>query len=174
MTAFYVFLLAVGGPLLLWFAFSGDGDADGGSGEGSGPLAVIPLSTFAFVMAFYGLAGLIFGAVGVHVVLTFVLATAAGLAAGIVNSAVFAWLRRNSNSSDVTDREIEGTIGVASMPIGRRRRGKITLEIAGAREQMTASPVDGSDIAAGDDVVVVRIERGVALVAPLHNELELE
>lgn len=174
MTALYVFLLAVGGPLLVWFAFTGDGDADGFGGDSSGPLAVIPLSTVAFGMAFFGLAGLVFGATGVNALVTLVLAATAGLAAGAVNSAVFAWLRRSSSSSDVADSEIEGTIATASMPIGRNRRGKITLEIAGAREQMTASPVDDSDIAAGDDVVVVRIQKGVALVAPLHNELELE
>ncbi len=174
MTAFYIFFLAVGLPLLVWFAFAGDGDADGLGGDGSGPLAVIPLSTVAFTMAFFGLAGLVFDLGGVNAVLTLVLALAAGLAAGTVNSAVFAWLRRNSNSSDISDREIEGTIATASMPIGRKRRGKIVLEIAGAREQMTASPVDGSDISTGDHVVVVRIENGVALVAPLHSDLDLQ
>ena len=53
-------------------------------------------------------------------------------------------------------------------------RGKIILDIAGAREQMTAAPVDGSTIDTGERVVVVRIEGGVALVAPLGPTVELE
>ena len=39
---------------------------------------------------------------------------------------------------------------------------------------MTASPVDGSTIGAGERVVIVKIERGVALVAPLGPDLKLE
>jgi hypothetical protein len=39
---------------------------------------------------------------------------------------------------------------------------------------MTASPADGSSIDIGDPVVIVRIERGVALVAPIAPDLALE
>jgi len=176
MTGLYIFFLAVGGPLLVWFAFAGDADAEGfgGDADGGGPLAWIPLSTVAFVMAFFGAAGLIFDAMGTSAALTLVLAVFIAVIAGGLNSAAFAWLRRNSSSSDVSDVELEGTIGTASMPIGPGRRGKIALEIAGAREMMTASPADGSEIAPGSRVVVVGVENGVAMVAPLGPELELD
>lgn len=176
MTGLYIFSLAVGGPLLLWFAFAGDADADGfgGDADGDGPLSVIPLSSIAFVMAFFGAAGLIFDAVGTGAAVTLVVAAVVGVIAGTINSAAFAWLRRNSVSSEVSDRELEGKIGVASMPIGPGRRGKITLEIAGAREWMTAVPADDSEIDQGSRVVIVGVDKGVALVASLGPELELD
>ena len=175
MTGLYIFCLAVGGPLLIWFAFAGDADADGfgGDADGDGPLSVIPLSTIAFVLAFFGAAGLAFDVIGLGAAAAFVLAVIIGVVAGTLNSVAFAWIRRNATSSDVSDRELEGTIGTASLPIGPERRGKIVLEIAGAREWMTADPADDSEIEPGTQVVVVGVENGVAIVAPLGPELEL-
>jgi hypothetical protein len=79
--------------------------------------------------------------------------------------------------------EIVGTAGLVTLlvaiianvalPISGEHRGKITLTKAGAREQMTATPVDGSTIDPGERVVIVRVEGGVALVAPLGPDLEL-
>lgn len=171
----YVFCLAVGAPLLLWFAFAGDADGDGiGDADGDGPLAVIPLSSIAFVLAFFGLTGVVGGATGAGVALVLVFAVVVGVVAGAVNSAAFAWLRNNSNSSDISDAELEGSIANVALPITSDRRGKIIVNKAGAREQMTASPADGSTIEPGERVVIVRVERGVALVAPLGPDLELE
>ena len=175
MTGLYIFCLAVGGPLLLWFAFAGDADADGfgGDADADGPLSVIPLSTVAFVLAFFGAAGLAFDVVGMGAGAAFVLAVVVGVVAGTLNSAAFAWVRRHAASSDVSDRELEGSIATASLPIGPGRRGKIVIEIAGARESMTADPADESEIEPGAQVVVVGVENGVAIVAPLGPELEL-
>lgn len=57
----YIFCLAVGAPLLLWFAFAGDAGADGPGADASdsGPFSVISLSSVAFVLAFFGLSGVI-------------------------------------------------------------------------------------------------------------------
>jgi len=171
MTGLYVFFLAVGAPLLLWFAFAGDADADGFGGDvdADGPLSVIPLSTFAFVMAFFGLTGVLADVAGTGVLVGFILAATVGVVAGALNSAAFAWLRRNSTSSEVMDAELEGQIARVALPVSTEHRGKIVLEIAGAREQMTAAPADASTIDIGKPVVVVRVEGGVAYVAPLDD-----
>ncbi len=176
MTGLYVFFLAVGGPLLLWFAFAGDADADGfgGDADADGPLSVIPLSSIAFVMAFFGLTGLLAGATGAASGIALVVALVIGVVAGGLNSAAFSWLKRNSTSSEVMDNELEGQIAKVSLPVSTEHRGKIILEIAGAREQMTASPADGSSIDSGERVVIVKVEQGVAIVAPLGPDLELE
>ncbi|NDH11378.1 MAG: hypothetical protein EBY44_06550, partial [Actinobacteria bacterium] len=68
---------------------------------------------------------------------------------------------------------LEGMIADVALPISGEHRGKIILSKAGAREQMTATPVDGSTIDPGERVVIVRVEGGVALVAPLGPDLEL-
>lgn len=173
----YVFCLAVGAPLLLWFAFAGDADADGPGADADadgGPLSVIPLSSVAFVLTFFGLSGVIGGITDTAAILVFLFAVVVGVGAGAMNTAAFSWLRRHSNSSDVPDRDLEGSIANVALPITADRRGKIIVTKAGAREQMTASPVDGSEIDPGERVVIVRVDRGVALVAPLGPELELE
>ncbi len=175
MTGLYVFMLAAGLPLLLWFAFSG-GNADGFDvdADGDGVFSVISLATVAFVLTFFGGTGVIGGWLGTSAVVTFVLALIVGVVAGGLNSAAFAWLRRNSTSSDVSDRELEGTIARVALHVAPSQRGRIVLDIAGARSQMTASTIDDSDIEVGARVIVVGIEGGVALVTRLDPELELD
>ena len=172
----YIFCLAVGAPLLLWFAFAGDAGADGPGADASdsGPFSVISLSSVAFVLAFFGLSGVIGSATATAEVLVFVFAVVVGVVAGAINTAAFSWLRRHSNSSDVADSELEGSIADVALPISSDQRGKIIVSKAGAREQMTAAPADGSVIDPGQRVVIVSVDRGVALVAPLGPDLELE
>ena len=175
MTGLYVFMLAAGLPLLLWFAFSG-ADADGLDldADSDGVLSVIPLSTIAFVFTFFGGTGVIGGWLGTSAVVTFVLALIVGSVAGGLNSAAFTWLRRNSTSSDVSDRDLEGSIARVALDVTPDQRGRIILDIGGARSQMTAAPVDGTDIEVGARVIVVGVEGGVALVTRLDPEFELD
>ncbi|MEM9201156.1 MAG: hypothetical protein AAGC53_05835 [Actinomycetota bacterium] len=176
MTNIYLFCAAVGVPLMLWFVFAGDGDADGfGDADGGhGVLGFLPLSTVASLLAFFGLGGLLFDVTGAATTIGFVLAVIVSVAAGVINTGALRWLRHNSTSSEVMDHELQGTIANVSLPISTEHRGKIILTKAGAREQMTAAPVDGSTIDPGEKVVIVRVEGGVALVAPLGPDLELE
>lgn len=176
MTSLYLFCAAVGLPLLAWFVFAGDADADGldGGGEGDGLLGFLPLSTVASVLAFFGVGGLLFELTGAGFIVALVLAVVVAVVAGTVNTGALRWIRKNSNSSEVMDSELEGTIANVALPISSDHRGKIILTKAGAREQMTATPVDGSTIESGERVVIVRVEGGVALVAPLGPDLELE
>ncbi|HAB56676.1 MAG: hypothetical protein CL433_09250 [Acidimicrobiaceae bacterium] len=172
MTGLYLFCAAVGIPLLLWFSFAGDAEGVGDA-EADGPLAFLSLSTMSFVLGFFGLTGLLLEIVGTAGLITLLVAIITAVAAGAFNSATFRWLRRNSNSSEVMDHELEGMIANVALPISGEHRGKIILTKAGAREQMTATPVDGSTIDPGERVVIVRVEGGVALVAPLGPDLEL-
>ena len=106
--------------------------------------------------------------------MAFILAAVVSVVAGFLNSAAFSWLRRNSTSSEVADRDLEGAIARVALPVAPTQRGRIILDIAGARSQMTASPVDDTDIEVGARVIVVGIEGGVALVTRLDPELELD
>ncbi len=176
MTWLYAFMLAAGGPVLLWFVFNG-GDADleaGAEAEGLGEVfSVVPLSSLAFVATFFGAAGLVSEWIGTGAIMALVVALVVGVLAGALNSATFAYLRRSEASSDVSDRELEGSIARVSLPMSKDSRGRIVLTVAGARSQMTAAPIeDGETIEAGARVIVVSVEGGVALVARLDPELE--
>jgi len=177
MSGIYIFFLAVGAPLLVWMAFSGDADGGDGLGidvDGDGPLLPVPVSAIAFFMATFGFIGVAGGWASVGAVTLLITAAVVAVLAGLASSRAFAWLRATSSSSDVTDAELEGKIAKVALPVSREHRGKIIVDVAGAREQMTASPADGSSIDAGERVVIVRVEAGVALVAPLGPGLELE
>lgn len=175
MTNLYLFCAAVGVPLLVWFVFAGDGgDGFGDADGGDGILGFLPLSTIASLLGFFGLGGLLFDATGAAGVVAFVLAVVVGVVAGAINTGALRWIRNNSTSSEVMDHELQGMIASVSLPISSDHRGKIILTKAGAREQMTAAPVDGSTIDSGERVVIVRVEGGVALVHPLGPDLELD
>ncbi len=180
MTNLYLFCAAVGVPLLLWFAFAGDAEAGEGLGEvdggtdGGGIFGFLSFTSLSFLLAFFGLTGLALELTGAATIVAFVFAVVLGTASAVTNSALLRWVRRNSNSSEVMDHELEGTIANVALPISTEHRGKIILTKAGAREQMTAAPVDGSTIDSGERVVIVRVEGGVALVTPLGPGLELD
>ncbi len=176
MTPLYVFCAAVGVPLLLWFAFVGDADGlgDGGvdAGDGGeGPLSIIPLSTPAFVVAFFGVTGLVAGWIGVSAGAALVAAVVVGLVAGGLNSAAFAWLRRNSVSTDLAPAEIEGRFARVTVPVSRSRRGRIVVELAGQPRTFTARAADDDGLEAGERVIVVGFDGPVALVVRAAPEL---
>ena len=176
MSGIYIFFLAVGAPLLLWMTFAGD--AEGGDGgfemDGDGPWGTIPLSAIAFFMTAFGAVGLAGNLTGVGDGTAFLVAAIMAVLAAVGSRFAFRWLSTSSTSSDVMSVELEGQIAKAALPISSDLKGKIIVEVAGAREQMTATPADGSTIEIGDTVVIVKIEKGVAVVAPLGPDLALE
>lgn len=177
MTGLYIFFLAIGAPLLLWMVFVGDSDGGDGFGfdaDGDGDMTVVPLSAVAAFMATFGGIGVIGQLTGAGFVATLVLAIVLSLAVGYASHRLFKWIKAPGASSEVTDAELEGKIARVSLPISGEYRGKIVLDMAGAREQMTAAPADGSSMGVGEPVVIVRIEQGVALVAPMIPDLSLE
>lgn len=176
MTGLYIFFLAIGAPLLLWMVFVGDADSDGVGFDfdGDGELTAIPLSAIAGFMATFGGIGLIGDLTGAGFLFTLLFSLAAAMAMAVATTKLFKLAGDTEMSSEVTDAELEGTIARVALPVSEEHRGRIIVEIAGAREQMTASPADGSSIDAGENVVIVKIDRGVALVAPLGRDLELD
>lgn len=175
MLGLYVFFLAIGAPLLLWMVFVGDADGDGFGfdADGDGELTAIPLSAIAGFMATFGGIGVLGELTGAGFVLTLVAALVTAIALAFATQRLFRFAGDTEMSSDVTAAELEGSIGHVALPVSSEHRGRIVVEIAGAREQMTASPADGSSIDIGEKVVIVKIDQGVALVAPLGRELEL-
>lgn len=176
MTGLYIFFLAVGAPLLVWMAVAGDADGDGFGldFDGDGELTAIPLSAIAGFMATFGGIGLIGDLTGAGFVITLVFAVLSALAIAVATQKLFKIAGDTEMSSEVSDAELEGTIAKVALPVSGDHRGKIIVEIAGAREQMTASPADGSTMEKGERVVIVRIDRGVALIAPLGPDLGLD
>lgn len=175
MTGLYLFAAAAGVPLVLWFLFSGgDEGADGGDEGVAGVMfRLLPLSTIAFILATFGVCGLVLGAVGTGAGTTFVGSAAAAAAAGALNTTLFSYLRRSDSGSGVSDRELAGSVGRVVLPVAGERRGRIALDVGGQQIYLSAQtmPDAPAELEVGAPVLVVEVEGGIARVTRLDPEL---
>lgn len=182
MTGLYLFAAAVGVPLLVWFLLSGgddggDAGGEGSSGDGVGGLMlrVLPLSTVAMVAASFGVGGLALGLAGTAPGTTFVAATAVAVLAGVLNSTVFAYLRRSESTTAVSDAQVAGAVGRVVVPVADGRRGRIAISAGGQQIYLSAlampDAADDGVLEAGTPVLVVEMHDGVAVVTRLDPEL---
>ena len=193
MTAVYLFAAVVGWPLVAFLVLFGDtAEAGGGGdigGDGGGPDGVggdagsgdssladtigsfFSLSGIAFFAAFFGLTGLLLGWMEAGVVATFFAAAGLGVFAAWFHGMLIGWLRRSSSDSSIADAEIAGLPARVSVPLAADRKGRIWVEIAGRRLNYVALPyrLDASTYGVGDTVVVIEVDDGVALVAPMDD-----
>ena len=179
MVGLYLAAAIIGVPLVGYFAIAGEGDdmdtdvdADV---DGGGLFTTISLATLAFFIAFFGLGGLAVGAVGGGAIVTFLMALLVGAAAGGIQMALWAFVRRSSESSEVGATEMAGRPAEVVLPIGPGRRGRISLVAGGQRLFVSAEALD-EDLAEGmlergEPVVVVSVHRGVATVTRLDPQL---
>jgi membrane protein implicated in regulation of membrane protease activity len=171
-TGFYLFAAAAGVPLVIWFLASGD-DSGPDDGIAGVMFRLLPLSTIAFVLAAFGIAGLALGAAGVGGGTTFAAAGASGFLAGALNSTAFAYLRRSESTTAVDDEQLAGKIGRVVVPLTGDRRGRISVSVGGQQIHLSAHALPGAptELEVGDNVLVVEVRRGIASVTGLDPEL---
>lgn len=201
MLALYLFCAALGIPLLALFAFgSSDGDADfgdagfdvdadiggdigadmdfggadGGFGDFTGMFRRIPISSYAFFLAFFGGAGTIGTWLDVGFVQTIILAVTLGVIAAAVNTAAFSFLRNTDMSSQLTDHQLEGRLATVSVPIEVGKRGRVWLDTGDERVQLTAGSLESTvnqRFERGEQVVIVEMTEGIAKVMAVDPEI---
>lgn len=177
MTGLYLFATAAGVPLVVWFLAAGgdEGGSDGNDGGGTAGvmLRLLPLSTIAFVLAAFGVAGLALGVAGAGGGGAFTGAVVAGIVAGALNSTLFAYLRRSESTTEVDDEQLAGKIGRVVVPLTGDRRGRISLSVGGQQIHLSAmaTPPAPAELGVGDQVLVVEVHKGIARVTPLDPEL---
>ena len=174
MTGLYLFAAAAGVPLVLWFVLTG-GEEGGGGDDGIAGVMFrrLPLSTMAFVAATFGVCGLVLRAAGTGGGTTFVAAAVAGIAAGILNSALVAYLRRSESTTEVSDEQLAGKIGRVVLPPAGDQRGRISVTVGGQQIHLSARslPDAPAELEVGSPVLVVEVRNGIASVTGLDPEL---
>ena len=137
---------------------------------------------FSIRTLFYSLFG--FGSVGT--LLTYLwsgnpLATAAfavvsGLLSGIVINAAFGYVRGTESGMVLGESTYAGLSGLVILPIRQEIPGRVVVERAGRQIQLRALPHPSGegDPASWRGVFVVEMEKGVARVAPLDEDMLLE
>jgi len=98
-------------------------------------------------------------------VLSFLVATVAGLIAGW---SVFRFMVKLMSSADgpmkSEDYRVEGSVGTINMPIRENGTGEIIFSLNGIRRCAGARSDDGKAIEKGAEVVIERYEKGIAYV----------
>ncbi len=150
-------------------------DADGiGNALGDVVGSLVSFRNLVFFASFFGLSGLLFDNLLGHAVAALPLALVLGFIAALANTTLMRMLTKSEANSQVSNRDLEGKAAVVVLPMGEDRKGRIRTLVAGQTTFLVALPYAGSTghLDVGDPVVVVEIENGTALVAPLPG-LEL-
>ena len=151
------------------------GDGVGGEGGIGGlMLRLLPLSTIAIVFASFGICGLALQAADIGSVTTLVAAAALAVVSGVLNSTVFAYLRRSESTASVADHQLAGRVGRIMLPTGVDRRGRVVVS-AGTQpvylSALSSPDPDDDDLEVGATVVIVEVRNGVATVSRIDPEL---
>jgi membrane protein implicated in regulation of membrane protease activity len=144
----------------------GAGTAD--SHGHDGPLTFLSLSSvLAFLTWFGGVGYLVRNGLDWWAPLSLVVGILAGLAGAVaVSWAIGRVLRSSSGVLDPRDYRLVGTIGRVTSSIRSDGYGEIVYEQGGTRHVAAARATDTRPIARDVEVVVLRLERGVAIVQP--------
>jgi hypothetical protein len=174
-------LLFTLGSLLLGLADVGHGHdveaGHGGSGHGGGHFDGLfnVSSILAFITWFGGIGYLARNGLG----LWGWLSVALGLLGGLAGAAAISWfminvLRKNSQELDPKDWEQVGVIGRVSSSIHESGYGEIVYEQNGIRQVASARGEGARAIPRNTEIVILRVEKGVAIVQPFEELLARE
>lgn len=175
--SFFFGLLFTIGSLALGFAEVGiDADVDADAGGDAGDGFFHGLFNLSALLAFITWTGGI-GYLARHGLgLWSWAAVLVGILGGLAGAAIVTWffvkvLRRNSEAMNPGDWDIVGVLGRVSSGIREGGYGEIVYEQNGVRQVAAAKAHAGVSIIRGEEVVVLRVERGVAIVEPFEDLL---
>lgn len=179
----YLFCAVLGGGLVLFSLLGGDSDdglaegleAESGPGTGASSTGVagelllgfFRVRNLTFLLAAFGVTGLLGHWLGLAPLLTVALATGLGVLSAMLVHGAFTWLRRTDSAADVLeDSDLEGSFARVVVPIAPGGRGRISCEASGQQLYLTArlSGEAGESLPVGAPVVILRMEAGVAEV----------
>jgi len=152
-----------------------DSDMDAGhefhlgvdSEAGPGFVDLLSIRALFLFAAFFGLTGVILGAVGTVEPLNAILSATTGLAVGLGGNWVIKRFAYEHVSSQVTSQQLTGRTARVVLPIDSEASGRIMLEAGGKKIQLTAQLFDAEAQAAlekDEEVVVYRMDGRIAKV----------
>ncbi len=173
MFALYLFALVVGGGLL---AFSMLGDSHGDAGHDAhahDAIKFLSLRTLTYFLFTFGGVGAVLARTWhwATAPLVLLVATAAGLLVGTATAQAFAYLRRTDSGARESEDSFIGLTGRVTLPIGKSGLGKVLVERGGRTFELLARPLEraAGPVTKWDNVIVVEMNRGTAIVAPMDD-----
>lgn len=186
MSGLYLFSLVVGGGLLLVSmlgnVFGGDvdvvadADVDLDADVDGGFTKILSLRTATYFLFGFGGVGTALSWLwgGERSALAFGLALGSGAVLGGLASLVFRYLRASESGGQETEASFVGLLGTVTIPLSAHGVGKIQVQRGPRTVELIARPHGGAvaGVEEWKQVVIVEMERGMALVAPFSEELD--
>lgn len=153
----------IGGP-------HGAGHAGGGGhgahGDGGAHISPFNVSTIAAFVTWFGGAGWLLSRYsGLATVAVMTVASAAGLVGGgVVFLTLSKYILPRLTVMRPEDYREQGVVGRLSVPIREGGTGEVVYELGGARRVDGARSVGGEPLEKGTEVLIHRVERGIAYV----------
>jgi hypothetical protein len=167
----YLFALLLGSGLLLFSLVGGDSDGDVEALDSGNPMQFLSLRTLTYFLFVFGGVGAILSwswpSAAALIVLP--LAVASGLVVGGLASAAFGYIRKTNSGDRDSEQSFVGLTGRVTLALGASGLGKVLVHRGDRAYELLARPFDATTAGFPDgaSVVVVEMNRGTALVAPI-------
>lgn len=151
----------------------GHGGAVHSGGHDSNHVAPVSVATILAFLTWFGGAGYFFRNGAAWSAWAALLgALAMGFAGGALIYRLLTVLKHGERVLDPAQERIIGSLGRVTSSIREGGTGEITYELRGIRQVSGARSEAGRAIGRGDEIVVLRYERGIAFVAPFNDLYE--
>ena len=174
----YVFATIVGGVMLGASLLGGhhggiEHDASGGPTDTHGSdantesiaLRIFSVRVWTYLLAFGGMTGLLLRTIAhTHEPATAVLSAGVGLVAGLMAQTVLRRAMKGGDSGTVSRGDLVGKTGDVIVPFARGMTGKVRITVKGENLDVLAVTEDDQAIGAPDEVLVIEMRDGSALV----------
>lgn len=153
------------------------GDLDVDAGDATDAVRILSIRTLIYTLFGFGAVGTLLSFLSSGGFLaTLAYAVGGGLLSGAVVTTVFNYLRRTDTGAQLSDATYVGLSGTVTLPLSAGSAGAVAVERGERRISLRALPhpsAAGSDPSTWKSVVVVEMDRGVARVAPVEEDLTL-
>ena len=166
----YLFATVVGGVLLGVSVLGADHHGDAGDGgdaahDGEAASALFSLRTWTYFLAFGGATGLLLTTLtGAGLVLTALLAASVGVTSSLTARVVIRHMLSSGGGGTVQQHELVGRSASVLVPADRGKTGTVRLQVKNSTVDLMAV-CDEADLGPGDEVLIVDMKDGRALVA---------
>ena len=182
MLSLYLFSLLVGGILLAAAAFGGGhghghgGGLDHAHHDTDGAAKFLSLRTLTYFLFVFGGVGGALSWSGMNRWLALPIALALGIGVAGLVGFTFRYLARTDSGARAGEDSFVGLQGKIVLPLGEGGLGKVMVQRGDRAYELVARPLDASaeGIRNWKSVVVVEMNRGTALVAPLDEPVLLQ
>ena len=148
-----------------------DFDSDGTDFDSMGWLPFLSLRFWTFFTGLFGLNGIIMTNLGSGETTTLVASGVMGVGLAYPIAYLFQYLKRNPVTSNTSSKSYEQEIAQTLLPMRPDGSGKIRISMSGELIDLIAQNPTNENIEQGQEVLIVEMKDGIALVSPIEQSI---